>query len=105
MFALVDLSRSEEQSPIDGSSENPKIYPNPFDTSIRIELSLLKGQQLKCEIFDVTGKLIKTIYEGDAEGQQLLIWDGKDNRKHQVAPGLYFCRVNQTITKIIYLKH
>ena len=105
MFAFVDLSQSEEQSPLEDSSENPKIYPNPFGTSIRIEVNLSKVQQLTCEIFDITGKLIKTLFKGVAEGQQLLIWDGKDNRMHLVSPGLYFCRLNQSTTKIIYLKH
>lgn len=104
MFALVDFSRSEEQTTPEGS-EIIKIYPNPFDPNLRIEISLSQGQQLNCEIFDITGKLIRTLYEGVTEGQQLLIWDGKDNTSHEVSPGVYFCRLNRSITKIIYLKH
>ena len=104
MFALIDFSRSEQLTTPE-NSEEIKIYPNPFNTNLRIEISLSQGQQLNCEIFDVTGKLIKTLYKGLSEGQQLLVWDGKNNLKRQVTPGLYFCRVNQTITKIIYLKH
>lgn len=104
MFALVDFSRSEKENPSENSFENPKIYPNPFETSIRIEVNLSKNQPLNCEIFDVAGRLIKTIYMGMAEGQQLLIWDGKDNRMHPVSAGFYLCRVNGSTTKIIYLK-
>jgi len=103
MFALIDFARSEQQTTPEGS-ESIKIYPNPFVTNLRIEVSLSQGQQLNCEIFDITGKLIKTLYEGRSEGQQLLIWDGKDNRNHEVPPGVYFCRLNQSTTKIIYCK-
>ena len=103
MFALIDFARSEEQITPEGS-EKIKIYPNPFTTNIRIEISLPQGEQLNCEIFDTTGKLIKTLFEGITKGQQLLIWDGKDNRNHEVSPGIYFCRLNQSTTKIIYCK-
>jgi hypothetical protein len=104
LFALIDFSRSEKQTTPEGAEEI-KIYPNPFSANLRIEISLPQGQQLNCEIFDITGKLIKTLYNGISEGQQLLIWDGKNNLKHQVTPGIYFCKVNQTTTKIIYLDH
>jgi len=104
MFALVDFSRSEEQTTPQGYEQTIKIYPNPFDTNIRIEVSLPKAQQLNCEIIDVNGKLIKTLYEGITEGQQLLIWDGKDNSMHQVSTGVYFCRLNGSTTKIFYSK-
>jgi hypothetical protein len=103
MFALVDFSRSEEQTTPEGS-EKIKIYPNPFRTNIRIEISLSQDQQLNCEIFDITGKLIRTLYKGLSEGQQLLIWDGKDNRNQEVSPGVYFCQLNRSTTKIIFCK-
>lgn len=104
MFALVDFSRSEEQTSPEGTGEIIKIYPNPFETNIRIEVNLPKAQQLNCEIFDITGKLIKTLYTGLAEGQQLLIWDGKDNSMNQVSTGVYICRLNKSTIKIIYGK-
>jgi hypothetical protein len=104
MFALVDFSRSEEQTIPEGSEETIKIYPNPFDTIIRIEVNLPDAQLLNCEIFDISGKLIKALYEGVTEGQQLLIWDGKDNDMHQVSTGVYICRLNKSSIKIIYGK-
>ena len=103
MFALVDFSRSEKQSIPEGTEET-KIYPNPFDALLRIEVNLSEAQQLDCEIFDIAGKLVKTLFKGISEGQQLLVWDGKDDRKNQVIPGIYFCRVNNSTTKIIYRK-
>ena len=103
MFALIDFARSEEQTTPEGT-EKIKIYPNPFETNVRIEISLSQGQQLNCEIFDITGKLIRTLYEGLSEGQQLLIWDGKNNRNQEVSSGVYFFRLNQSAAKIIYCK-
>lgn len=104
MFALIDFSRSVKQTTPGGSEQTIKIYPNPFDTNIRIEVNLPEAQLLNCEIFDITGKLIKTLYEGVTEGQQLLIWDGKDNNMHQVSTGVYICRLNKSTNKIMYCK-
>ncbi len=104
MFALVDFLRSEKENTPEDSKETIKIYPNPFSTSIRIEFNLPKAQHLSCEIFDIAGKRIKSLYSGMAEGQQLLVWNGKDDMTNQVSPGVYFCRLNNRTTKIIYCK-
>lgn len=101
MFALIDLSQSTGiQNP-----ENPvefRIFPNPFDQVIQIEVYLLQAQQLRCEILDVNGNLVKTLFDGETEGVVNLIWDGKDNNIKLVPSGVYFCRLNQAITQIIY---
>ncbi|MDP3643141.1 MAG: T9SS type A sorting domain-containing protein [Bacteroidota bacterium] len=101
MFALVDFSRSTGQTAIE-DIEKIKIYPNPFTSFLKIEINILKEKNLSIAIFDMNGKLIRTLFEGIAEGQLQANWDGKDNSRHQVPSGVYFCRVNQTIYGIIY---
>lgn len=104
MFALVDFSRSTVEDTLEGMDESFKIYPNPFESNLRIKINIPKTELLNCEIVDITGNLIITLFNGIIEGQHMLIWDGKDNRNHQVPSGIYFCRINQMTAKIIYLK-
>lgn len=103
MFALIDFSRSTEESVQENSGE-AKIYPNPFSANLRIEINLPKEKLLTCEIFDINGKQVKSLHKGISEGLQLLIWDGKDSRDEPVSSGIYFCRVNHSTTKIVYKK-
>jgi len=42
-------------------TNNLKFYPNPFSNHINFEFELKEPSNTKLEIFDITGKLIKTI--------------------------------------------
>jgi hypothetical protein len=102
MFASIDFSRSTTgQSQLENQTEI-KLYPNPFEDSIRIEINLPQKQPLTVEIFGMSGQLIRTLFKGDGERQTTLIWDGKDNGGNKVISGIYLCRSNQTIAKINY---
>lgn len=104
MFALIDFSKSTSTSNFLNQKEI-NLYPNPFNHSIKIEIYLSQPQKLVCEIFDVNGNNIRTFAPDDAEANNNLVeftWDGKNNDGQRVAYGIYFCRTNQTITKIIF---
>jgi hypothetical protein len=101
MFASIDFSKSTGQSTLEVQT-GIKMYPNPFEDSIRIEINLPQKQPLTVEIFNMSGQLIRTLFRGDAERQTILIWDGKDSGGNKVISGIYLCRSNQTITKITY---
>lgn len=101
MFALVDVSRSTGQNVFE-TTEDIKMYPNPFSDFLKIEINLTQKQQLLVSIFDINGKLIRTLYEGNTHGKLLVGWDGKNNNQQQVKSGVYFCRVNQTISGVIF---
>jgi len=101
MFALVDLSRSTGQS-LHGSQENIKIYPNPFISILKIDVTIPTRGILTVSIYDINGKSVRKLFEGICEGSINLNWDGKDNNQTNVVPGVYYCRVNESIYGIIY---
>lgn len=104
MFALIDFSKSITTSSFLKQTEI-NLYPNPFNQTIKIEIFLSQPQKLVCEIFDVNGNQVRNLNPLDAEWDDSLIeltWDGKNNIGQRVAYGIYFCRTNQTITKIIF---
>lgn len=101
MFALADFSRSNGQI----NQLNPeeiRIYPNPFDIDLKIEIYIPQQSLLKCEIFDENWKLVRILFNGEIFERINLIWDGKDSNQHLVQSGKYFCRINQTITEVTY---
>jgi len=73
-----------------------KIYPNPvnFTEAVRgtIKFDGL-SKNPKIQIFDITGKLIKTINPGTSENDGTsghAEWDGKDENGNRIGRGLYF---------------
>jgi len=102
MFALVDFSRSTGLFIVE-DPEKINIYPNPFNHVLHIEINIPKKKNLTIVILDMNGKFIQTLHEGIVEGKILAVWDGKDISQHQVPPGVYFCRINLSSYRIIYL--
>lgn len=66
-------------------------YPNPFNSTTMISYYLENDAEVALEIYDIVGKLVKTLVRGRrSHGRQLSIWDGKDLRNNFVKSGLYF---------------
>ncbi|WP_072263440.1 discoidin domain-containing protein [Candidatus Kryptobacter tengchongensis] len=85
-----------------------QINPNPFSpngdglndkTQISFFLAnLLVERNLKIQIFDLTGRLIKTIFDGQSKAfayisSNSFTWDGRDENGRLVRPGVYLLRV------------
>jgi hypothetical protein len=70
-------------------------YPNPFNPMTNIEFSLSKSGAVFLGIFDVQGRLVKTIVdESRSDGVHRVTWDGTDRDGSKVASGMYFYRMN-----------
>jgi hypothetical protein len=94
-----------EELPCDYSlSQN---YPNPFNPSTTIEYSLPNRKNVKIEIYDLLGRLVKTLVnETKLAGKYSVIWNGEDNRGRAVSSGVYLYRLysgSQIITKKLNL--
>ncbi|MEO0093995.1 MAG: FlgD immunoglobulin-like domain containing protein [candidate division WOR-3 bacterium] len=63
---------------------------------ICIQILLRAGAQNYCpsdiRIYDLSGKLVKTLSTSPQSlvNGHSLIWDGRDEANHRVAPGIYF---------------
>jgi len=46
------------------------------------------------KIYDVAGRLVKTLIDGvEQPGRRLIEWNGRDAAGSRVASGVYFCRM------------
>ena len=85
----------------------PQNHPNPFNpaTTIRLHLPGTAGQRvpLKLAIYDVQGRLVRVLHDGDAPtGWLAWTWDGCDGSGRRQASGVYFARarsLEQSLTR------
>jgi hypothetical protein len=66
-------------------------YPNPFNPSTTIEYGLPSASKVRLIVFDVLGRTVATLYDGEqAAGFQRIRWNA------QVSTGVYFYRIDAT---------
>jgi len=84
-------------------------YPNPFNPLTTIRFDLPEAGYVLLQIFDLSGKRVKTLIDGErASGTHSVVWDGTNFDNQQVGAGAYFCRIvagsNQQVNKMMFLK-
>ena len=84
-------------------------YPNPFNPTTNIHYELATAQRVTLSIFDVGGRLVKTLEAGMKDvGAHNAPWNGVDDNGAAVASGVYYVRLAgsaETLTrKIVLLK-
>jgi len=77
--------------------------PNPFNPKTDIRFSLPASGAVRLAVFDVQGRLVRTLLDGAMPaGDHLVSWNGTDQNGHQAPSGLYFYKLSsdgQTETK------
>ena len=87
------LSNSDETSLPEEFALNQN-YPNPFNPSTIIPYDLSKDSNVKIEIFDLMGRNIKVLFEGNqSAGHHKQVWMGTDNFGNPVGAGVYLCKM------------
>lgn len=68
--------------------------PNPFATKTRFTLSLTEPTRVSVRVYDVSGRLVRTLADMVAPGGESAIsWDGRDDHGRLKSRGLYLVRV------------
>ena len=85
------------------SSLQLRAYPNPFNSSVAIRISLTRPSTVNWSIWSVTGTLVASgVTNIDATGEKLLVWNGRATGGSPVASGKYYLTVTagQTLQSI-----
>ncbi len=70
------------------------LRPNPAAGATVIGYAVDRPTRLDLEIFDVSGRLVRSLVRQDVEaGEGEVVWDGRDHRSRTVGAGVYFVRL------------
>ncbi len=65
-------------------------YPNPFNPQTSIAFALPRGEQVRLDIFDAAGRLVRTLVdENRGAGEHTVVWNGTDNAGNGMPSGTY----------------
>ena len=82
-------------------------YPNPFNGRTIINYQLIKPGQTSLKIFDLRGKVIRTLVdEYQPIGNYKMNWNGRDSNNKTVSTGVYLFELvvdNKKIVKKLML--
>jgi hypothetical protein len=66
--------------------------PNPFNPETTVTYEVPQASEVTIRVYDVTGKLVRTLVEGAVEpGRYVASWDGTNDVGESVGSGVYFC--------------
>ncbi|MCK9996265.1 MAG: T9SS type A sorting domain-containing protein, partial [Candidatus Krumholzibacteria bacterium] len=100
-FLSTEIGSAEKpfnktDSPVSLSTSLGNASPNPFNPMTTISFDLLKQASVRMVIYDVSGRLTRTLIDGEivATGRHEIVWNGRDDMGKQVAAGVYFYRLD-----------
>jgi histidinol-phosphate aminotransferase len=71
-------------------------YPNPFNATCKIKLSIPSGEPVTLTIYDLAGRKIRVLKSGRmGPGVHTVTWDGRDHAGRTVASGTYVLNLIQ----------
>jgi hypothetical protein len=76
-------------------------FPNPFGASTRVGFLVGSPGPVTLKVYDAVGRLVRTVEGGELPpGRHFLDWDGRDDRGHRAASGVYFLLVSTGRTAV-----
>jgi hypothetical protein len=117
-YAVALLQKALGIYPTDVKTTDNKIptqyalnqnYPNPFNPTTTISFSMPQRENVRVEVYDILGKLVRTIVDKEvAAGNYSVVWEGNDQGGAKVASGMYFYRIQagsfSSVKKMLMLK-
>ena len=84
-------------------------YPNPFNPFTKIKFDVPENTNVTFRIFDISGKIVKTINLGmQGPGREHFFWDATNQSGETVSAGLYLYMVETdnftSVRKMLLLK-
>ncbi len=79
---------------IPANIELAQNYPNPFNPITTIQYSLPKDSQVRIDIYNLKGQLVKTLVnQSQPAGYHTVSWNIKDNAREEIAAGIYLYQI------------
>lgn len=96
-----DYAEASGTTDVGDSPDRPLAFalrapaPNPFSGATRIAFDLPRTARVSLKVFDVAGRLVRTLADGELSGgEHAARWDGTNDSGLRVPTGVYLCRMN-----------
>lgn len=94
LFRLVDWEGSIDLIPLPAAPELAS-YPNPFNPTTEIRFAVPNQANVMVAIYDVRGRRVRLLRQDTmSPGWYVNQWDGRDDRGHAAASGVYMVRLS-----------
>jgi hypothetical protein len=71
------------------------MFQNPFPANGPLSFTLPRTSRVSLKIYDISGRLVSTVYEGSAEaGEHSLSWDRRSDSGRTLSSGIYFMQLS-----------
>jgi len=95
-FLVVGYTTVGVDPPRGPSLAMARAFPNPFRRETHIQLSLPSAGRVDISVFDLAGRKLRTLLEGDqAAGVHDVVWDGRSTSGQRAASGPYYLRMTR----------
>ena len=92
-----ELSVEEELYTTSRSFSLLSLYPNPFNSEVRLSFELLERSEIEIAVFNLVGQRVRTLTEGLwSAGSHDLTWDGCDHEGNRLPSGTYMVQLRNT---------
>ncbi|MBI9071478.1 MAG: T9SS type A sorting domain-containing protein [Melioribacteraceae bacterium] len=90
METTVSIDDNNQEAILPGELTLYQNYPNPFNPSTTISYSIPQTGKVTIRVYDITGSLVKTLYNGVSEaGVNYINWNGTNKSYSEVGSGVY----------------
>jgi subtilisin family serine protease len=84
-------------------------FPNPFNPTTDISFGLPNAGKINLEVYDIMGRRVKTLVNGElAAGVHKISWNGTNDKGEHISSGVYFYKLssgdNVVTKKMVMLK-
>ena len=79
-------------------NEHLTVFPNPFGQSVNIKFRPQRETKYCIKAYDVSGRLVKKIYDGLMIDNRTLCWNGDDVAGRTVPQGIYFLTIENLVS-------
>ncbi|MDZ4121856.1 MAG: FlgD immunoglobulin-like domain containing protein [Candidatus Cloacimonadaceae bacterium] len=93
VYEFIDTSATDDQT-APSLLKAISVSPNPFIWQTSIGFSLEKGSNMRIDVYNLRGQIVRSIQNGFlASGKHQIAWDGKDDQGRSLSSGIYLLRL------------
>ncbi|MEO0257666.1 MAG: T9SS type A sorting domain-containing protein, partial [candidate division WOR-3 bacterium] len=84
-------------------------YPNPAKGKLTIQFSVPSGANTSLVLYDIMGRRVSNLYQGNEPGLHILTWDGTGDNGSSLPAGVYFLRLTHgsgrsAVRKVVWMR-